>query len=61
MDVEINRMLSLDVIEPYASPWSNPLVVVRRSNKKIRLCLDSHKLNLVSVGYQHPLPYISRI
>lgn len=61
MDTELNRMLSLDVIEPCASPWSNPLVVVRRPNKKIRLCLDSRKLNLVSVGCQYPLPYISRI
>lgn len=61
MDTELNRMLALDVIEPCASPWSNPLVVVRRPNKKIRLCLDSRKLNLVSVGCQYPLPYISRI
>lgn len=61
MDTELNRMLSLDVIEPCASPWSNPLVVVRRPNKKIRLCLDSRKLNLVSEGCQYPLPYISRI
>lgn len=50
MDIQLNRMLSLDVIEPCASPWSNPLVVVTRANKKIRLCLDSRKLNLVSVG-----------
>lgn len=61
MDTELNRMLALDVIEPCASPWSNPLVVVRRPNKKIRLCLDSRKLNLVSEGCQYPLPYISRI
>lgn len=61
MDTELNRMLGLDVIEPCASPWSNPLVTVRRPNKKIRLCLDSRKLNLVSEGCQYPLPYISRI
>lgn len=29
------------MIEHCASPWSIPLVVVRRPIKKIRLCLDS--------------------
>lgn len=61
MDKELNRMLSLDVIEPCASPWSNPIVAIRRPNKKMRLCLDSRKLNQVSVPCRYPLPYISRI
>lgn len=61
MDKELNRMISLDVIEPCASPWSNPIVAIRRPNKKMRLCLDSRKLNQVSVPCRYPLPYISRI
>lgn len=61
MDKELERMLDLDVIEPSVSAWSNPIVAIRRPNKKTRLCLDSRKLNQVSVPCAYPLPYISRI
>lgn len=61
MDEELERMLALGVIEKSNSPWSNPLVGVRKPNGKLRLCLDSRKLNAVTKTDAFPLPYISRI
>jgi cell fate (sporulation/competence/biofilm development) regulator YlbF (YheA/YmcA/DUF963 family) len=61
MKGEIERMLALDVIEESSSPWSSPLVMVNKPNGKIRLCLDSRKLNSVSKKDQYPLPYVSNI
>lgn len=44
IDSEIDRMLEMKVIEESNSPWNSPVVLVRKPNK-IRLCLDSRKIN----------------
>lgn len=61
MDEELERMLKLGVIERSNGSWSNPIVGVRKPNGKLRLCLDSRKLNAVTKTNAFPLPYISRI
>lgn len=61
MDDELNRMLSLGVIEPSIGPWANPMVGVRKANGKLRLCLDARKLNAVTIKDSYALPYITRI
>lgn len=61
IDAELDRMLKLDVIESSTSAWANPLVIVTKSNGKIRLCLDSRKLNAVSKKMSYPLPNMGTI
>lgn len=46
IDAELDRMM--DVIERPTSAWTNPIVIVTKSNGKVRICLDSRKLNAVS-------------
>lgn len=58
VDQEIDRMLSLGVIEESNSGWSSPIVLVKRANGKPRLCLDSRKLNAVTKPDAYPLPKI---
>lgn len=57
---EIDRMIALDVIEESNSPWSSPVVLHRKPGKN-RLCLDSRKLNSVTIGDAYPLPQIDGI
>lgn len=57
---EIDRMLSMGVIEESSSPWSSPVVLVRKPGK-VRLCLDSRKLNEVTIKDAYPLPHIDGI
>jgi transposase InsO family protein len=61
VDKEIDRMLKLGVIEGSESPSSNPIVVVRKATGKVRLCLDSRKLNEITVKDAFPLPLINDI
>lgn len=43
------------------SKWFNPIVGVRKASGKLRLYLDSRRLNSISKSLAFPLPYISRI
>lgn len=58
---ELKRMIDLGVIEPSLSPWSSPAVLVKKANGKDRLCVDSRKLNSVTIRDAYPLPRVSEI
>lgn len=52
---ELDRMLSLGVIEEApSSPWSSPTVVIVKPGK-IRMCVDSRKLNSVTIKDAYPI------
>ena len=48
----------MGVIEESNSPWCFPVVNVRKPGK-VRLCLDSRKLNIVTKKDSYPLPHIN--
>jgi len=51
-------MLEHDVIEPAASPWCSNVVMVRKQDGTMRLCIDYRKLNVLTVKDKFPLPKI---
>lgn len=57
---ELDRMLSLGVIEESESAWSSPVVLVRNLGK-VRLCLDSRKVNKLTQKDAYPMPIIDGI
>lgn len=63
---QINKMIEDDIVEPAASPWSAPILIVpKKSNqgepKKWRLVIDYRKVNLNIVDDKFPLPNITDI
>lgn len=58
---EIDRMLAEDIIEPSTSPWSSPLVLIKKPTGKYRVCVDLRRVNQCSEKDAYPLPQINSI
>lgn len=54
---EVDRMLEVDVIEESESPWNSPVILVKKPGK-VRLCLDSRKVNALTKKMAYPLPHM---
>ena len=54
---ELDRMISLNVIEESISPWSSPVTTVIKPGKT-RMCVDSRELNKVTKKDAYPIPNI---
>ncbi|GBO34796.1 Transposon Ty3-I Gag-Pol polyprotein [Araneus ventricosus] len=55
---EVQRMLKEDVIQPSDSPWSSPVVLVKKKNGEWRFCVDYRRLNKITKKDVYPLPPI---
>jgi hypothetical protein len=54
----LDKMQRNGVIEESESPWSSPVVLVRKKNGELRFCVDYRKLNDVTKKDCFPLPRI---
>lgn len=55
INAEVERFKKLDAIEECYSEWTNPLVPVMKKNGKVRVCLDSRKINKLTVKDTYPM------
>ena len=55
---ELEEMQEQGVIEPASSEWAAPIVVVRKKDNSIKLCVDYRWLNTVSCVDAYPMPRI---
>ena len=46
------------IIEPSKSPWSSPIVPIRKVDGSLRMCVDYRKVNSVTVAEKFPMPNI---
>ena len=58
IDEHVSEMLRNDVIEQAASPWGSNVVLVRKANGQLRLCVNYRQLNLQTYQDSYPLPRI---
>ncbi|RXN35846.1 Retrovirus-related Pol polyprotein from transposon 412 [Labeo rohita] len=52
----LQELLSSGVIRESESPFSSPIVVVKKKNRDVRLCIDYRKLNLQTIKDAYALP-----
>ncbi|CAF0950498.1 unnamed protein product [Didymodactylos carnosus] len=58
---ETNKMLKEGVIRPSKSPWSSPVVIVRKKDGSPRFCVDYRKINAITQKDVYPLPRMDEI
>ena len=55
---EIQTMLDSGVIEPSTSPWTSPIIPVKKKDGSLRLCIDYRKLNSITKEDRNPMPRV---
>ena len=55
---EVMKLLKQGIIQPSQSPWTSPMVPVRKSNGSICSCIDYRKLNAATVDDPYEMPRI---
>ncbi|KAK3102478.1 hypothetical protein FSP39_011646 [Pinctada imbricata] len=53
---EIKQMLKMDIIEPSESPYASSIVVAKKPDGSLRICVDFRKLNTITVFDAEPMP-----
>lgn len=61
LSAELDKMLELDIVEPSDSPWSSPILLVKKPDNSYRFVVDFRRVNAVCSKDAYPLPYVTSI
>ena len=58
LKTQLQELLDRGFIRPSTSPWGAPALFVKKKDGTLRLCIDYHRLNQVTIKNRYPLPRI---
>ena len=61
VDRQLKKLEKEGIIRKSSSPWQSPIVLVKKKDNSIRLCVDYRKLNKITKGDAFPLPVIEEL
>ena len=58
---EVDKLQSARMVEPSCSPFASPIILVKKKDLSLRLCIDNRRLNSVTKKDAHPLLLVEDI
>ncbi|KAA3487114.1 Retrotransposable element Tf2 [Gossypium australe] len=58
LKAQIQELLDRGFIRPSVSPWGAPMLFVKKKDGTMRMCIDYHQLNKLTIKNKFPLPRI---
>ncbi|MCI60061.1 RNA-directed DNA polymerase (Reverse transcriptase), partial [Trifolium medium] len=55
---QLEELLEKRFVTPSVSPWGAPVLLVKKKDGSMRLCIDYRQLNKVTLKNKYPLPRI---
>nr|GEZ77094.1 putative nucleotidyltransferase, ribonuclease H [Tanacetum cinerariifolium] len=55
---QLQELLERGFIRPSVSSWGAPVLFVKKKDGSMRLCIDYHELNKITIRNRYPLPRI---
>ena len=53
---QIQDLLSKGYVRESLSPCAVPVILIPKADNTLRLCMDCHPINAITVRYRHPIP-----
>jgi len=58
---QLEELLEKQFIRPSVSPWGAPVLLVKKKDDSMRLCVDYRELNKETIKNRYPLPRIDNL
>ena len=58
LKLQLQELVDKNYVRPSLSPWGAPTLFVKKKDGKLRLCIDYHQLNKMTIKNRYPLPCI---
>ena len=55
---QLKELIDKNYIRPNVSPWGALVIFVKKKDETLRICIDYHQLNKMTIKKRYPLPHI---